>query len=350
MADTAPNPESYEDHSAVKPGAAPLGLYDKPGSSRITPVEMAALAMTLIWLALTGFAFLVLEPLGSFAGLGGALHFIVVLMAVLMPVALIWAVATAARSFRLMQGENKRLQAAVDALRHTYIAQNQGHSAVSDKSLAKKLDGIAASQRKAEAALAAVSALRTPTARALSRPAAPPPDDDNQVDLPLGTPAEDIRPPLERDDFIRALNFPETAEDKAGFAALRRALSDRSTALLIRAAQDILTLISQDGVYMDDLRPDNARCEVWRRFAEGERGQSVSALGGVRDRSSLALTAARMHNDPVFRDVAHHFLRLFDQMFTKFAENATDSEISDLSNTRTARAFMLLGRVAGTFN
>ncbi len=37
-------------------------------------------------------------------------------------------------------------------------------------------------------------------------------------------------------------------------------------------------------------------------------------------------------------------------MFTQFAETATDAEISELSDTRTARAFMLLGRVAGTFN
>jgi hypothetical protein len=339
-----------EDHTNTTPGAAPLGLYGKTGTGGITPIEITALVMTLIWLALTGLALLVFEPRGSFAGLGSALHFIVVLMAILMPVALIWAVATAARSFRMMQADNQRLQAAVDALRQTYISQNQGHSAVNDTSLAKKLDELITLQRKTDTTLAALHAVRAPKARALSRAVSPRPGDDNQVDLPLGTPAEDISAPLERSDFIRALNFPESAEDKAGFAALRRALSDRPTSLLIRAAQDILTLISQDGVYMDDLRPDIARSEVWRRFAEGERGQSVAALGGVRDRTSLALTAARMRGDPVFRDVAHHFLRLFDQMFTKFAETASDAEISELSNTRTARAFMLLGRVTGTFN
>ena len=53
----------------------------------------------------------------------------------------------------------------------------------------------------------------------------------------------------------------------------------------------MLTLLSQDGIYMDDLRPDRARPEAWRQFAEGARGREVAALGGVRDRSSLALTA-----------------------------------------------------------
>jgi hypothetical protein len=101
---------------------------------------------------------------------------------------------------------------------------------------------------------------------------------------------------------------------------------------------------------MDDLRPDMARPEIWRRFAQGARGRAVAALGGVRDRSSLALSAGRMKQDPIFRDAAHHFLRLFDKSFVEFEAQATDSEIQSFAETRTARAFMLLGRVAGTFD
>ena len=172
---------------------------------------------------------------------------------------------------------------------------------------------------------------------------------DDQAPLPLGTPAEEIGPPLSREDFIRALNFPETTDDETGFAALRKALRDREAAQLIRASQDVLTLLSQDGIYMDDLRPDMARTEVWRRFAAGERGGAVAALGGIRDRSSLALAAGRMKQDPIFRDAAHHFLRRFDQMLAEFEKTATDTDISQLAGTRTARAFMLLGRVAGIF-
>ena len=146
------------------------------------------------------------------------------------------------------------------------------------------------------------------------------------------------------------MNFPETAEDEVGFAALRRALKDREASQLIQAAQDVLTLLSQDGIYMDDLRPDRARPEIWRQFAGGTRGRPVAALGGVRDRSSLVLTSGRMKQDPIFRDAAHHFLRRFDKVFAEFEPRANDSEISALSDTRTARAFMLLGRVAGTFD
>jgi len=149
---------------------------------------------------------------------------------------------------------------------------------------------------------------------------------------------------------VRALNFPDTEQDEVGFAALRRALKDRTAKQLIQASQDVLTLLSQDGIYMDDLRPDRARPEFWRRFARGERGKAVAALGGVRDRSSLALTAGRMREDTIFRDAAHHFLRKFDQMLEQFEAEANDEEIAALSETRTARAFMLLGRVTGSFD
>jgi len=97
-----------------------------------------------------------------------------------------------------------------------------------------------------------------------------------------------MAPPVEGDDLIRALNFPETADDEEGFAALRRAMQDRNAAQLIQAAQDILTLLSQDGIYMDDLRPDRARPEIWRMFGQGSRGRAVAALGGIRDRSSCS--------------------------------------------------------------
>jgi len=101
---------------------------------------------------------------------------------------------------------------------------------------------------------------------------------------------------------------------------------------------------------MDDLTHDMTHPDVWRSFAGGERGRTIAALGGVRDRSALDVVATRMKQDAIFRDVAHHFLRLFDRMLTDFAQTASDTEISELSETRTARAFMLLGRVVGIFD
>ena len=330
-----------------EPQNTPLGIYDRPQHETITSIELIALVLSVIWLGGT-LIFFLLVPRDARPDFDG-LRFLVTMLTIFMPVGMIWVAATAARSNRVMREESARLQAAIDGIRQSYVAMQQRSTTGAEISVARKLDEIAAAAKKTETALATFSTRRdgaTPPRPQMAGGETP----SEQASLALGTPAEDLAPPLPTEDFIRALNFPETAEDEVGFAALRRALRDRQTAQIIQASQDILTLLSQDGIYMDDLRPDMARPEIWRQFAQGARGRAIAPLGGVRDRTSLALTAGRMKQDPIFRDTAHHFLRLFDRMFASFEPNASDADISALSDTRTARAFMLLGRVAGTFD
>ena len=230
-----------------------------------------------------------------------------------------------------------------------------------------RLDRIAALAARTEETLAAMAVAATPVSRPAkpaegqraaprgqatarpAEPASPPRPREDQPRLALG-PAAAASGPLETDDLIRALDFPEHEGDADGFAALRRALRDPVAGRLVKASQDVLTLLSQDGIYMDDLVPDRARPELWRRFARGERGRAMAALGGIRDRSSLALSAGRMREDVIFRDAAHHFLRLFDRTLLAIEPRCTDTELARLSDTRTARAFMLLGRVNGAFD
>ena len=282
------------------------------------------------------------------------LRLVMTALAIFMPVAIIWVAAAATRSARIMREESARLQAAIDAMRHTYLQQQQA-GGVKPSQVERKLEEIAQAQKQTETAIATFTSIRPGEAPQVSSGSAiasdvSTEDAGDQVALPLGTPAEALSQPLPMGDFIRAMHFPENAEDAEGFRALRRALQDRQVAGLVQAAQDVLTLMSQDGIYMDDLRPDMARPEVWRKFAEGERGRAIASLGGVRDRSSLALTAGRMRKDPIFRDAAHHFLRKFDQVFSAFEKGASDQDIAAMAETRTARAFMLLGRVTGTFD
>lgn len=330
---------------------APTGLYQPPRKSDVTAIEVIALVLSLVWLLATVVFFLVLEPKST----GNSLQFMMTMLAIFLPVAMIWVAAMAARSSRVMREEGQRLNAAVEALRQSYMAQshNGGRSGV-EPTIAKKLDEIAAAQRKTESAITMFSTTReTQAARVAAENKAPTGtvvDAEDQGLLELGTSAEELAPPLSHADLIRAMHFPETAEDQEGFNALRKALKDRQASQLIQAAQDVLTLLSQDGIYMDDLRPDLARPEIWRQFSEGVRGREIAALGGVRDRSSLALTAGRMKQDPIFRDAVHHFLRRFDKSFVEFEKSASDAEITSLSETRTARAFMLVARVSGIFD
>jgi len=325
-----------------------LGVYTRPeDDARITTIEIIAGTLSIIWLAMTAGFFIVVDG-GDNESDFDSIHFVMMLIAIFMPIAMIWVGALAVRASRTMRDESRRLQAAISAMRQSYLSgQGSGASA----SVEKKLEEIVAAQRKTQTTLATFTS---------TRPQETPPEDrlaiaspvlaEDQASLALGTPSENLAPPLSVADFIRAMNFPETAEDKEGFRALRRALTDRKVSQLIHAAQDILTLLSQDGIYMDDLRPDRAKPEIWRHFAKGERGRVVASLGGVRDRSSLALASGRMKQDAIFRDAVHHFLRKFDKTFAEFEATATDEEIAALSDSRTARAFMLLGRVAGTFD
>lgn len=328
-----------------------LGIYNKAGLGGFSTAELIALVLSVIWIVMVAIFFLFAGG-DENAGRFDSLTFVMTLLAIFLPIAVIWIGAVAARSARIMRSESARLQAAIDAMRQTYVVQAQSGIIGVKPSFERKLDEIAAAQKQTETAIVTFASSRESVGRFThAKPQAEPPKAaEGQTALALGTPAEALAPPISKADFIRALNFPETADDLEGFSALRRALKDRNTAKLVQAAQDVLTLLSQDGIYMDDLHPDRARPEIWRKFAEGERGRPVAALGGVRDRSSLALSAGRMRQDPIFRDTVHHFLRQFDKSFATFEETATDQDIAELSDTRTARAFMLLGRVTGTFD
>ncbi|MDX5358349.1 MAG: hypothetical protein LPK12_11510 [Rhodobacterales bacterium] len=324
-----------------------LGAVAPRGESpRITVTEIAAGILSLVWLVAVIAWFVLTEPAEGSGGDGLILKVFVVFL----PIALIWIAAITTRTIRELKDEARRLQVAVDAMRHSYVQQQQAAAAAARPSVERKLDEIAATAKQTETAIATFASSRRDAATPRPLPAVPVQQSEQPTLALDDTPPEDQRLPIAIDEFICALNFPDNPEDKEGFRCLRLALEDREAARLIRAAQDVLTLLAQDGIYVDDLRPDRAKPEIWRRFAAGERGRTIAALGGIRDRSSIALTAGRMRSDTIFRDAAHHFLRQFDRSFQAFEKTATDQDIAELADTRTARAFMLFGRVTGVFD
>ncbi len=334
---------------------AALGVSAQPEAGAFSMTEIVAAALGVIWMIGAGIYLLTLPQTPGESGLHG-LRFVISILVVILPAGMIWTVAATARSARIMRAQARRMQAAMEAMRQTHVAERQARGVA-----AQRGDGRMATAPASTGPASTGPASPGPAAFASSReasrpmrPAAQPAQAarpaEEQPLLALGTTPEDTAPPLARGDLIRALNFPDTDTDVQGFKALRLALKDRNARQLVQASQDVLTLLSRDGIYMDDLRPDRARPEIWRRFASGERGRAVAALGGVRDRNSLALTAGRMREDTIFRDAAHHFLRRFDQMLVAFEPEASDEELIALSETRTARAFMLFGRVTGAFD
>lgn len=316
---------------------APLAL--DAGARRLSG-PMLAFLLSLGWL---GFVVLVLAVLtGRGQGPADALGLMVVALAVALPVVLIWLSVLVLRTVAALQAQTLRIEAAVDRLRRNAEAAAQAPP----PALPPDPDP--------EAALALFVSRREAQRRhETGRPETGWhetgwPDAAGQAGLALDPP-----PPaaalLDGDSLIRALDFPRDARDASGFDLLRRALHDPGSAELIRAAQEVLSGLAAEGIETRDLNPDRARPEVWRAFAQGARGAAVAGLGGVRDRSVLALTGGRMRADPAFREAAHRFLRAFDRRLAAFEPEASDAQLVRLAETRSARAFMILGRVTGIF-
>ena len=252
----------------------PLGIYDKARKDAITGIEVIAIALSLLWLVGTAVFFLVMEPSGVFNGSGGAMQFVMVLLAIFMPVAMIWVAATAARASKVMREESQRLQTAIDAIRQAYVAQNQGRNTTSEPSVAKKLDEIAAAQRKTESALATFSSTRqATTVRPVPPPAETPIDDNDQVALPLGTSSQDMQPPYALSAraggafggiAISEGQRLECAADDLAFAT-RFGLSGFS-AVLADATRHVARLVESPVIWRDD--------RAQRGRLGGELGQS----------------------------------------------------------------------------
>lgn len=330
-----------------------LGIYSRASASegmKIT-TKIAVIA-TLAWLVAVVF-FLALVGFGDSTALVG-LRFLVTVLITIVPIGLIWVGSIAINGARMMREDSERLQASIDAMRQVYVSQAQMAATALGPNVERKIDELVKRQRQTDSTLSAMSIPPMPDASPSARAFSTQPQSVSELPLEeqgaLAFATGPVPAAVSIPDFISAMNFPETTEDREGFAALRKALADPRASRLIRASQDVLTLLSQDGIYMDDLKPDRSRPEIWRKFAAGDRGIAIAGLGGVRDRSSLALSSSRMRQDQVFRDSAHHFLRAFDKTFSHLAEGLSDQEVAAMAETRTARAFMLLGRVAGIFD
>jgi Zn-dependent protease with chaperone function len=329
-----------------------LGIYSRTDvSGGIDPTDKMMLVISVVWV-LFCLLFLAVVGLGE-GGALGPLRFLIAFLVIILPVALLWVGSISLKGARVMREESQRLQASLDAMRQVYVSQAQMAATTMGPNVERKIDELVRRQRLTETALSSMSVPpvpeTAPPARAFATQPSVPAEEVPQEQPSLAFASGPAPESVSIYDFISAMNFPETTEDRDGFIALRKALADPRASRLIRASQDVLTLLSQDGIYMDDLVPDRARPEVWRKFAAGERGLAIAGLGGIRDRSSLALSSSRMRQDQVFRDSAHHFLRAFDQTFSQMVDDLSDQDIASMAETRTARAFMLLGRVAGVF-
>jgi hypothetical protein len=334
------------------------------GADRMTPrrrtsgapsiLERGALPVSLGWIAIVGWVFATTGLEAAWPARADPLGRMTTMLGIVLPLVLVWVVATVARTARILREESLQLREAIDSLRFGQIESRM--PVVRDD---PRLDEVIRAQETLGAQLAALAAIdrvdeepdRPEQSPATSLPAAPPRDpmDEPVPEAPeeLSTPSS--APALSSGEIIRALDFPEDEADAEGFRILRAALDDPLMAGLVIAAQDVLTFLSQDGIYMDDLSPPPADPAAWRALASGATDDRIAAVAAIRDRACLALVDDRMGTDAIFRDAAGRFLEEVLAGLHRFVPTATDDEVVRFADTRTGRAFMLLGFAAGLF-
>lgn len=149
--------------------------------------------------------------------------------------------------------------------------------------------------------------------------------------------------------FIRAANFPTGSQDYDGFKALRISMRHPAYAVFLKDAETVLTVLSQEGIYTEDLLPTIAPADLWRSFSEGKKQAEIAYLAGIDDQTVISVTRARLKNDPEFRERALTFQRSFGRILEQFVDEASDAQIERLANTRSGRAYMVLGAISGAF-
>ena len=88
---------------------------------------------------------------------------------------------------------------------------------------------------------------------------------------------------------MRALDFPRDADDRAGLPGAAAALRHHGLAQMLQAAEDVLNLLSQEGVFVDELpmEPvDPGGLAALHRRHPRRRGGGASAASATSARSS----------------------------------------------------------------
>ena len=264
----------------------------------------------------------------------------------LLPLALIWLAIWSARSLSLLREEAQELRALLEQMQDE--AGGQPPAAAPGMARAPTTTAPATTATATTAtAQAEPRAARPLAAPPRPAPAAAPtrlPCYERQASLQLDSPAATQ---LTAPELFFALNFPDGPEDREAIRCLRLALADPGLARLIRAAQDVVTLLAGQGVYMDELRIPETDADLWGRFAQGARGDAVAGLAVIEDENALETAGHMLRSDEVFRDVAHHFLRHFDRLLNRRAQEDEPQVLAVLAETRSGRAFTLLAQVTG---
>ncbi len=174
--------------------------------------------------------------------------------------------------------------------------------------------------------------------------------DDQDLD-PFDAPAPAVAAGgLDWDKLVTAANFPENEQDKATLDALMEVINDKQVADVLQSAEDVLSALADSNLFMEDITPHHAPAEKWRGYIlEGDRRDLID-LGGVRDPHAIEEATNALQDRDGFESTTLTFLDRYESLLERlFQESSSNKLAVELADTRTGRAYMLLGRVTGRF-
>ncbi|MEO1331157.1 MAG: hypothetical protein AAFW46_16025, partial [Pseudomonadota bacterium] len=157
-------------------------------------------------------------------------------------------------------------------------------------------------------------------------------------------------PSLDWEKFIRAANFPDSEDDRETLEALYAVLSDRAAAALLQTAEDVLSTLADLNLFMEDMHVHHAPVELWRAYLIDGESEEVLDIGGVRDPHAIEDVEFALNERPEFAKLAKTFFEQYEAMASRLFDETDDPTWAvELADTRTGRAFMLMGRADGRF-
>ena len=170
-------------------------------------------------------------------------------------------------------------------------------------------------------------------------------ESEAQPEVADAEPEYAARMSLPLDTLIRALSFADHQDDTEGFEAIDRAMDDEATAKLLEASQDVLHRLSALDIFVDNLTLDIAQPDVWRFHAANASKSEIATLGAVAETDVLGLVANLVEQDGQFRESAQNLVDQVNDQMMDIIGDADADQVAAFANSRTIRAFILLGNI-----
>lgn len=156
--------------------------------------------------------------------------------------------------------------------------------------------------------------------------------------------------PLDWPSLLSTLDLPEARSDTAR-ALQSAALNDRGISETLALAGEVQESLAEEGLFLQDLAPIHASAASWRSYADGKRTKKLThEMAGIKDDVALTLAQTRLRSEPAFRDLALRFVASYQRLIARGAgEEGAGARLLELAETKSGRAFLLLGQLTGAF-